>query len=71
MEFKRHVILLLTVLLALIQAAAADFPKGDAGMFLAVLILCLVILAFTGTGAILYFVVYRRMCGGSSRSADI
>ena len=71
MELKRHVMLLLTVLLALIQAAAAGFPKGDGGMLLAVALLCFIILAFTGTGAVLYFVVYRRMCRGDSRSADI
>ena len=63
--------LFLTALLAFIDGAAAAFPRGDAGMFLAVLILCLVILAFTGVGAVLYFVVYRRMCRDGSRSADI
>ena len=71
MEFKSHVMLLLTALIALIHGAAADFPKGDAGMFVAVLILTLIILAFTGTGAVLYFIVYRRVCRGGSRSADI
>ena len=71
MEFKSHVILFLTALVALIHGAAADFPRGDAGMFLAVFILTLVILAFTGVGAVLYFVVYRRVCRGGSRSADI
>ncbi len=71
MEMTRYAMLLLTVLLAFVHGAAAGFPTGDAGMFLAVLILCLIILTFTGVMSFLYFVVYRRTCDKGSRSAEI
>ena len=71
MDLRRCAMLLLTVMLALIQGAAAGFPTGDEGIFLAVLLLCLIILAFTGAMSFMYFIVYRRMCNKGQRSAEI
>lgn len=59
-NIKKHIFLVFCTILSLVQGVAAAFPTGDVGLFLAVLLLCAIILLVTGFLALLYFCVYRK-----------